>query len=191
MGDKTYVFDNLNIDLESGSLNVIIWGICAGILIGLVISLICRAGAGSFISSLVNSGTSDPSSAKTIDELSPKYKGLVKFLMLGTGSPLRRAVVCANRDEIKVKKVSGLKKFYYEKFLKDSVPEKIPLKNAKFYLPEENRITAELRYPVEKRPIHTFVIGLVLIIAAAAFLTFVIPELLQMLDNFITSTKNM
>ena len=188
--DKTYVFDNLNIDIESGSLNIIIWGICLGIAIGLFLQLICRTGAGSFISSLIKSGAADEASAKTVDEISPQYKWLVKFLLANPKSSLHKTVLCANRDDYANKKICGLKKFYYEKFLKDSVPVKLTLKTAKFYLPEEKRIGAEVKYPTEKNPVLTFVIGLIILIGVALFLSFAVPELLTMLDNFITSVKS-
>ena len=186
MNTKSYSFDNFDIDLSGGSMQVIIWGICLGVIFGLFMSLICRVGASSLIRALIKAGACDESSAKTIDELSPKNKRIVKYLLAKSDSSIRRVVLCSNADEFPAEKAGGLKKFYYEKFLNDEVPQKTPFSVAKFYLPEENRIGAELRYPVDKRPVSTFILGSIGLIIAAVFASFAIPELLTMLDNLLT-----
>ena len=60
---------------------------------------------------------------------------------------------------------------------------------ARFYLPEEKRITAELRYSEEKHPVRSFVLAALGLLALAAFTIFVLPELLTMVDNLITQVK--
>ena len=186
MNTKSYSFDNFDIDLSGGSMHIIIWGICIGVIFGLFMSLICRVGASSLIKALVKAGACDESSAKTIDELAPKNKRMVKYLLSKSDASIRRVVICSNTDEFPPQKAGGLKKFYYEKFLNDDIPQKTPFDVAKFYLPEENRIGAELRYPADRRPISTFIFGSIGLVIAALFASFAIPELLTMLDNLLT-----
>jgi hypothetical protein len=64
--------------------------------------------------------------------------------------------------------------------------KKLPMDKAKFYLPEEQRFTAELRYSEVRNPIGSFIITVAIAIGAAFFAKFAAPELLQMLDNFLT-----
>lgn len=189
MSGKTYSFDNFNIDVNGETMYVIVWGITLGVIFGLLMSLLCRIGANSLISALVKSGARDESSALTLDQLNPKHKTIVKRLLRKTDSSIRRVVLCSNESEFADAKVGRLKKLFYEKFLGDSVPVKTPFGEAKFYLPEENRIGAELRYSLDRHPVMTFVMGSVGLLIVAAFVTFAIPELLTMFDNFITQIK--
>lgn len=189
MTDKIYSFDNFDIDVNGETMYVIVWGIAIGVIFGLLMSLICRIGANSLISALVKAGSCDESSALTLDQLAPKHKTIVKLLLRKSDASIRRVVLCSNESEFPEAKVSRFRKFYYEKFLNDDVPVKTPFDTAKFYLPEENRIGAELRYSLDRHPVMTFVIGSIGLLIAAGFAAFAIPELLTMFDNFITQAK--
>lgn len=184
---QNYHYENFDFDINSGSLSIIIWGMCIGILIGVLGSIVCRIYSSRIIKSLIKEGATDESSAKTLAELGLGKQWMVRR-MLRAESSLRRSVLIANEAEFKPK-ASGLKVFWYEKFLRDEIPVKLDYAAAKFYLPEEKRISAELRYKSEGHPILSFIIAAVGLIAAAFFASAVIPELLQMLDNFITTVK--
>ena len=58
----------------------------------------------------------------------------------------------------------------------DSGEKKIDYSTARFYLPEEKRI-------------RNGILAVILVTAVAAFAIFAIPELLTMLDNFVTQVK--
>ena len=59
----------------------------------------------------------------------------------------------------------------------DSGEKKIDYSTARFYLPEE------------KHPVRNGILAVILVTAVAAFAIFAIPELLTMLDNFVTQVK--
>jgi hypothetical protein len=64
--------------------------------------------------------------------------------------------------------------------------EKIDFETAKFYIPEEMRIRAEMRYNQKGTDLVAFIIGIIVFAIAAAAAIWVVPKLLSMLDDFIT-----
>ena len=164
MQRKLYSFENFDIDVNSSSMLVIIVGLAVGLLVGVVLSLICKSVAGKVVKSLGQHGAVDESSAKTVEELE---LGRVAFLksVLKPGSALFKAVACT---------ADGAK---------------IDYSTARFYLPEEKRISAEVRFAEEKHPVRNGILAVILVTAVAAFAIFAIPELLTMLDNFVTQVK--
>lgn len=185
MLDKIYSYQNLDINANDMSLPLIIWGICAGIVLGVIYALVCRTASGRLIKSLVRAGAADEASAKTLAELGLGKNFLTRSL-LKEGSSMRRSVMMT-ADAFREEKPSKWQIFWYKTFLRDEIPQKIDFSKAKFYLPEENRIQAEVRYPVEAHPVFSGVLAVLLLIGVGVFATFALPELLQMLDNFLST----
>ena len=188
MPRKLYSYDNFDIDVNSPSFLFLIWGLYAGILLGVLFSLITRVHSYKVIHALTENGAEDRESAKTLDELG-FGKNLIIKRMLRTNAPLRKLVLCANETELPPRKMSGIRRFWREKFLKDPLPPKTDFSIARFYLPEEKRVTAEVRYTVEGHPIRNFILAVVGLTAVALFTVFALPELLTMLDNLITQLR--
>ena len=188
MNNKLYSFENFNIDVNGSTMYIIVWGLYIGIMIGVLGALITRVYSSRLITALVKAGASDPDSAVRIDDLDVKGKAFIKY-MLRPGTALNRILEVSNRDEFPVKEHSKLAKFWHEKFLFEEIPEKIPFDVAKFYLPEDKRIGAELRFTVEEHPVRNFILAAVGLFAVACFAVFAIPELLTMFDNFVTQVK--
>lgn len=185
MQQKIYTYNNFDIDVNGTSMPLIICGIYIGIMLGVLGSLVCRIYSSRIIQALLKNGCADEASAKTLGELGLGKQWFIRS-MLKDETVLRRSVLIANDAYVPVK-AGKLKKFWYEKFLHDDLPKKLDWDSAKFYLPEENRIAAELRYKVEGHPVRNFIFAAVGLFAVALFANFAIPELLQMLDNFITT----
>jgi len=129
------------------------------------------------------SGARDRESALTIGQLSIGCKWTLRRF-LKSGGNLRRVVLCANENEFPIEEPSKLKKFWYEKFLGIEVPQKIPYDIARFYIPEENRIAAEMRYRGGRgNPIVTFIFSAIAIFAVAALLYILIPNVIESYSN--------
>lgn len=64
--------------------------------------------------------------------------------------------------------------------------EKIDFETAKFYIPEEMKIRAELRYSQKGTDLVALIIGILVFAIAAAAAIWVVPKILTMLDDFIT-----
>lgn len=188
MNNKLYSFENFSIDVNGSAMYVIVWGLYIGIMIGVLGALITRRYSGRLISALVRAGATEPDKAVRIDDLDVKGKAFIRF-MLRPGTALSRILEVSNWDEFPAVQHSALKKFWHEKFLSEEIPEKIPFETAKFYLPEEKRVGAELRFALEEHPIRNFILAAVGLFAVACFAVYAIPELLTMFDNFVTQVK--
>lgn len=167
MPGKLYHYSNFDIDVNSGSFSLLVGAILFGILVGIIISLVVRSSCGKIVKALLAAKASSEGSAKTLAELG-FGKSCTARMMLRTDSALAK-VLRTPEDE----------SFGY-------AGKRTPNKNTRFYLPEENRIMASLRFSEEKHPIRDGILSAVLIAAIFAVAVFVIPELLQMLDNLIS-----
>ncbi|MGN1408614.1 MAG: hypothetical protein ACI4XJ_00395 [Eubacteriales bacterium] len=183
MQRKLYSFENFDLDVNSSSMLIIIIGISVGLLIGIAFSLVCRVVSGKVIKALKNAEAVDEDSARTIAELGLSKVCFIKT-MLKPDSALYRAVGCVGG--FTGESAGGLRKFWHEKFIRDDNPVKFDFGTAKFYLPEEKRISAELRFTEEKHPVRSFVLSAVLITAVCIFAIYAVPELLTMFDNLLT-----
>lgn len=190
MADKIYSYENFDLSsLSSESLEFIVWGICIGVLIGAFVSILYRSCAFSLIRRLIAREAFDESRALTVNELNPRGKRYLKRALSASDKPLRRYVACANEEETQTRPARGFRKFWYKRILGADVPARLPMDRARFYLPEENRIGAEVRFTEVRNPVGSFILTAVLLVAAAFFVIYAAPELLQMLDNFITTIK--
>ncbi len=191
MQRKLYVFENLDLNINGSSFLFIVWGICVGILLGVLLSLIYRVHAHKIVASLTEHGALDRDHALTLSDLGFAKSRVIRR-MLGEGGSMTSIVSCANREEFPPKKLSKLGNFWHYKFLReDPLPPKTDFSVARFYLPEEKRITAELRFPEEQHPIRNFLLAALGVCAVAYFAILVLPELLVMFDNFVTQVKPM
>lgn len=187
--EKTVKFlDNMFIEIDGIPLYVIVGGIGVGVMLAVIISVFYRKCTGSFIGAMVRAGATSPETAVEVNYIGFFGKFVVKRMLNSRGS-LYKALVISNEEELQWAEPGKLKKLWYEKFLKQDVPKAIPFDRAKFYLPEENRITAELRWKDEKHPVRVVILSAVVIVAAGLFALFIVPELLTMLKNFTESLQ--
>lgn len=186
MLNKFYSFDNFNIDVNGSTLLIIVWGLYAGIVIGIFLALICRVWSGRIVAKLQENGADCPEKAKSLSELGIDKPAARR--MLKAESSLRRYVLCVKKEEEEQTQVNGFVRRWH-KFTGTDVPEKTDFSSAKFYIPEDNRIGAELRYPKEKAPVRSFILAAVVLAAVAFFAIYAVPELLTMVDNFVTQVK--
>jgi len=185
MSNKIYYFQNFDIDVNNGSLELLLWSIYAGIILGILGSLMYRVYTHSFISAVIKADALNENNAVTLDSLDFRGKWYIKR-QIRSGSSLSRLLVCTNADTFPKKKCGALGRFWHEKFLGGEIPTEIPFESARFYLPEERRISAELRFTAEDRPVRTFILAAAILAAVIVAATIAIPELLQMLDNLMT-----
>ena len=182
MPDKIYAYDNFNVNVNGDSFKQLVFAIWVGVLVAIAVALVIRYFTGGLVRRLKNAGASTEASAKTLDELD--VRGFMRFvapLFMKDSSSLMRYVQIASPDEATVT-YSGFGKFWQKNVLGRS----FSLRRARFYLPEEHRITAETRFSVEEHPWRGFIIAAAILTAGAVFTAWALPELLLMLDNFIS-----
>jgi len=182
MPDKIYAYNNFNIDVNGDTFPLLVWGVWAGVLVAIVIALVIRYFTGGLVARLKYAGAVDAASAKTLSELDlGTFYTLVASLLFKDSSSILKYVQVANADEA-ASELKGFGKFWQKYIVRRS----FSLKAARLYLPEEHRITAETRFSMEEHPFRSFIIAAVILTAGAAFVLFALPELLLMLDNFIS-----
>ena len=182
-----YSFDNFDLDLNGSSFQIIIWGLYIGVVLGTLGSILFRVYSGKIIKALINASANGENSAKTLAELGLEKNFLIRKY-LRDDSVLRRSVLSCGDTHLPP---SGnkFKIFWYETFLRTDIPRKTNFNTAKFYLPEENRSAAELRFREESHPVRNFILAAAGLLAVTIFVSYALPELLTMLDNFITQVK--
>lgn len=189
MQRKLYSYDNFDlVSINSPSFLFLVGALYVGLLMGVLSALILRVQSHKIVKALSDHGASDRDSAQTLEELGLSKNRVAKSL-LKTDSALRRTVLCANETEFGPRKISGIRRFWREKVLKNPLPPATDFGVARFYIPEEKRVTAELRYSAEQHPVRSFILAAVGLTALAFFTVFVLPELLTMFDNLITQVK--
>lgn len=187
---KEYHYQNFDLSgLSDYPLEFLVWAVAAGILLGVLVSILYKSYTSSLLQALIQGEIYDEERAKTLGELSLRGRWYLKRALSSSDKPLRRLVRCGNEAALAPKKTGRFRKFWYEKLLGMAVPVKLPMEEARFYLPEENRIRAEIRFGTVSHPVRSMILACVVILAAAAFMAYAVPELLQMLDNFITEIR--
>lgn len=143
-------------------LTLLIWGLYAGALIGILISLITRRGTHKAVSAIVKAKAVDRDSARTIAQL-----GL-------DGSYFAKRALRPSSPVLK-----------YVKAFRPAAGEKGKHKydGVRFWLPEENRIGAEVRFREERRPVMTFILAAVILFAAAFLAIRFVPQFIEVYSS--------
>lgn len=185
---SSYVYNNFELYNPTISMDMIVWSLAGGLAIGLLCSFFHRRAIGALVRKLVAAGANTPDTAITLAEAGRGKDPLLRYL-LRTGTPLRRVILCANEDEFVRRAPSDSRGARFaRKLFSREAEEKVTTDfgRARFYLPEELRIAAEVRYDDEGTSVPSLLVSLVLIAAVAAAALYLLPELLTMLDNFLT-----
>ncbi len=155
-----YYFENLDLPEGGTTMTLLIWLLYAGLLIGSIFATFEKQYCSGFVSALRDTGADAPERAVLLNDLEIRGKWYLKNA-LKPGKALRKMVAVAGEES----KVEG----------------------TRFYLPEEKRVNAELRYENGKKPIRALIFSAILLTVVALVAQFILPELLTMLDNLVGS----
>lgn len=192
-----------NFSIKSGGL-VSLQGIIVGITVGLIIASIgmiyTKRYIGNFIRRIIDCKCFDAESAKTLYELgylkNPGVRNAIK-----SGGTLSRLVRCVEEDEFFAKlnknddtnsadEGDSTEKGTSAKKNNSAIPEfKRDLNTMRFYIPEEKKYTAEIRFDAKGAGIGTFIVVVVVALLTCALICYFLPDLLKMADNFISIAK--
>lgn len=187
-------YQNLDIRVGDDGLINLSWAIvafCLGMVVAAILAVYEKKGLGEFVRKLIYEDCYTPESAKTLYELGFRKNAAVRGA-LRSGS-LSKIVKCAQKvayDE----QIAQKKAEYEQNATKDSpafvsVPYKINYETDTFYIPKEDSYAADVRYDKKGSGWIAVLIVAVLSLVVAAFIIFILPEMLQMLDNFIGMMK--
>ena len=183
-----------NFDFGTGtlvSLKTILVGLTIGLILASFITIYNKRYVGGFVRKLLREECFDKSSAKTLSELgylkNPCISQLIK-----TDKPLSRWIKCVEEDEFNEEMAK--KRAEYEDTHKDDpkavkfkeIAFKRDVKTMHFYIPEEKKYAIDIKYDAKGANWVSFVLVSVISIVACAFLSYALPDLIKMVDNFIT-----
>ncbi len=186
-----------NFSLGTGSLvslQIIIIGLSVGIIIALFSTIFNKRYVGDFIRKLIYEDCFDANRAKTLYELgyhrSPSIRGMIK-----SGGTLSRWVRCVEEDEFLT--VVNKKRAEFDELHKNE-PRPPRFKEPEFkrdpgtmhfYLPEEKKYAAEVKFDKIGTNFGVAILMTVFAIVLCSFLCYILPDMLQFLDNFIGVMK--
>ena len=182
-------YENFDLDNSTLPLMVVIWGVCAGLAVAVLFHVFTKHFSAKLVKNIVSSQCFSKDDAKSAKELNVNSSAFLKSA-LTDGKTLRKYVCIANEDECALPDntpafFKALRKF----FCGEDAPRKYDLEKAKFYIPEDIRYTAEIRYAETQS--DPAIAAAVVFLLLAVGLSFALPKLLQLWDEAITRFKNL
>ena len=181
-------YENLN--LGTGSLVTmrnIVLGLFIGIIIAAAMACFDKNVLGDFVRKIVYEECFSPETAKTLYELGYARNTAVRS-NLKRGTKLGRIVRSVERDAYE-RDTAAARAAYIEKHGSDkgfsSPAFKLDVSTAHFYIPDEEHYRAEIRFEKGGSGWRAFLLVLVVSVIGVALVIFLLPDMLQLVDNFI------
>lgn len=171
------------------TLDKIVLGIFAGCLVAAFLSCYDKGYLGGFVRALVDNECLSPEKAKTLYELGYAKRPGVASSLRGRGV-LAHTVRCVERDEHEQKRAEARqayidgpgqgsdKGFSYPAY-------KINVKTDRFYIPDEDHVRAEIKFEKKGSDWRSFLLVLVVGTISCALVCYLLPDMLQLVDNLI------
>ena len=189
------VYPSLGIDADNLlSIRIIIIGLFIGLAIASFGAVFNKRVLGAFVRKLISEGALDADNAKTLDELGFGANVFVRT-SIGHGYNLKRIVVC-REEQLFYEELAKQREEYQKKREEDpSLPRfqeveyKVDVINDSFYIPEEKKYEAEVKFEKKGTSFGGAVFILILMIIAMAALLIALPQILEFIDGIVESFK--
>ncbi len=165
----------------------IILGIFVGVIVAAAIACYDKNRLGAFVREIVKQDCLWPEKAKTVGELGFARNGSVKN-SLRSPNKLGKVVRCVEKERYEadmeraraeyVEKNGSDKDFYMPAY-------RINFEEDHFYIPDLEHYKAEVRFDNEGSGWRAFVLVVIVSVIGAALLCFLLPDMLQLVDNLI------
>lgn len=180
-----------HISVGSGSLITlqrVVLGIAAGIVVAAIMAWYDKRRLGAFVRRLIKEECLWPDKAKSLSELGFSRNPGVRA-SLRSRHKLGRIVHCVEKETYE-KEVEAARVAYAEAHDgRDEgfamPPYKINFETDHFYIPDEEHYRADVRFDGEGSGWRALVLVILVAILAAALLCFLLPDMLQLVDNLI------
>ena len=175
-------YSNFSVSSTAGTtIRNIILGIAIGIIIAAAMVVHTKTGVGGFVRTLIKKSCLSPDTAMTLSELG-YFSNLSVRRELKKGVSLGKLVRCVETDPPLQKE-----SFIDETQGATEAPATvIDTSTMHFYIPEELRYRAEIRYDKKDASWLFFTVLTVLTVLFAALICVFLPDLFRLADNFIT-----
>ncbi len=163
------------------ALSAAVWVVFAGVCFGAFYAYYHRRLLGDLLRSVIAAGANDEQNAKTLSEIgygSGIKKHFARFA-LKKGSVLRKTVVAVYEEKDPVKKHSD------ELFVKAQ-----QVHDQRYYVPEDRRITAEVRYDGKGTTATTLMLTVAAFFVAAIVVVSLLPWIIRNYHNLINPTDS-
>ncbi len=187
-----------NISFGTGTLvtlKTVLIGITLGLIFASFATIYNKKYIGGFIRKLIKDECLDAERAKTLDELGYLKKFGVRRAISSNGT-LIRWVRCVEEDEFNTKQ-DAERAAFEEAHKNDAKPPKFKeiefkrdVKTMHFYILEEKKYAADVKFDAKGANWLSFIFVAVVSIALCAFLSYILPDIIKMVDNFISVTKS-
>lgn len=186
-----------NIKFGTGTLvtlKTMLVGLTIGIIFASFITIYNKKYIGGFVRKLLSEQCLDAKSAKTLAELGYAKKLGVRFA-LGADRPLSRWARCVEEDEF-LAEIEKKRAEFEEAHKDDDDPPKFhevrfkrDVKTMHFYVPKEKKYAADMKFDSKGANWGSFILVAVVATLICAFLSFILPDIVKMIDNFISIVK--
>lgn len=163
------------------TLEIIVWSMFLGIIIGAIITLYNKSVLGAFVRKLLEIGATTPESAKTLEETGFSNNIFVKYT-LQIKSTYRKIIQAAAINNSVPDSVVTNEKAAKRKRKRAQRP---PLSELKFFIPEEMTMRAHSFYSNKGTSLLIVIMTVALFLTVAILSLMIIPNLVQMLKNFV------
>lgn len=184
----------VNISFGTGTLvtlKTILWGITIGVMVAAFLSVYNKRYIGGFVRAMISDGCIGAENAKTLDELG-YLKHVAVRNAIKSGGTLCTWIRCVEEDEF-LAEIEAKRAEFDEAHKDDKRPPKfkeIEFKRScstmRFYIPEEKVDDIERKFDPKGANLLSIILVCVIAILACALLSFALPELIKMMDNFVT-----
>lgn len=156
----THRYENIKSPIPLIDINFILIGLYLGLVIGFIVTIIRKRYLGKVVRAIIKAEAFSPEDAKSPKELGFGNKKLLLYIVrhLSFSNPIKQAGV-------------------------DTDKKRPDYTNEGYYIPENQRYSAEERYSTKGTSIGSVIFWIIFLIPIFLFLRFIIPELLVLFDN--------
>ena len=179
-----------HISIGSGSLvtlQKVVLGICIGIIVAAAMACYDKNRLGAFVRTIVREQALWPDKAQTLYDLGFARNSAVKS-SLRSPNKLGKIVRCVEKDAYDAQ-VAAAREAYVAEHGNDEgffMPQyRLDFENDHFYIPDEEHYRAEVRYEQNGSGWRAFLLVVLLSIVGAAVVCYLLPDMLQLVDNMI------
>ena len=186
--------DYSKITVSADTITTIVFGLFIGINLAALLTIFNKRVLGDFVRALLSNDCLSPEKAMTLSELG-FFKNTAVRGSLKSGVTLRRVVRCREEEEY-YKGLANADAASGDDSPAESAPKKqafrdtgykIDFENAHFYIPEELKYTADIRFDKKGTNWLSFAAVLVLSFIVVLLVFRYIPNIFRMIDDFVTS----
>ena len=179
-----------NITLGSGSLITlqrVVLGICVGLIIAAGMACYDKNKLGSFVRTIVREQALWPDKAMTVYDLGFTRNSAVKA-SLRSPNKLGKIVRCVEKEAYDARVKEAREAYVAEHGSEEGffMPQyRLDFDNDHFYIPDEEHYRAEVRFDNEGSGWRAFILVCIVAVVAAALICFLLPDMIQLVDNMI------